>query len=63
MIAEETPYEGVWGPFDSDPKCEWCDRSLIGRFGGQPSSECDSCRDDFNRLNAAGKLELVDEGT
>lgn len=44
-----------------DHQCEWCDRSIIGRFGGRPGDSCDSCQADWDRqLEASGgRLELV----
>lgn len=39
-------------------ECEFCGRSIISRFGGVMSNECDACADEFDLLNRAGKLEV-----
>lgn len=39
-------------------ECEFCGRSIIARFGGDVTNECDSCADEFELLNRAGKLEV-----
>lgn len=61
MLSRESPKKDAWGvEFLSDPRCEWCDCSLIGRFGGVPDSECDSCAADWKRLVSTGKIEIED---
>lgn len=52
----DTPWQGDWGPLDMQQECEFCDRGIIGRFGGQVSAECDSCAADFQLLHKAGKI-------
>lgn len=57
--AELTPYGELFLGNQND-ECEFCGRSMISRFGGIVSdNECPSCRADFQRLNAAGKLEVA----
>jgi hypothetical protein len=57
--AELTPYGEVM--LDPMVDCDFCGRSMISRFGGLiGANECDSCINDFNRLNQAGKLELIE---
>lgn len=42
-----------------DDACEFCGRSVIGRFSEDDwSVECDSCADEFKLLNRADKLRL-----
>lgn len=54
--AELTNYGEMM--LDFQPECEFCGRSIVVRFGGLwGSNECSSCKDDFRRLNDAGKLE------
>lgn len=40
--------------------CEDCGRSQVSRFGEQQLVPyiCDSCADDFDRLNRAGKIVI-----
>lgn len=61
-----TADEGAWldgwgqGP-DPDPRCEFCGRSMMTRFGGgQVSQECESCRDTWARVLAqtGGMVEV-----
>lgn len=60
MFAEEaelTPYGRLM--LHENPECEFCERSMVARFGGVVDThECPSCRDDFHKLNAAGKVTL-----
>ena len=58
--AELTPWGEIMLAHNTD--CEFCGRSMMSRYGGiVATNECDSCRDEFKRLNDAGKLELVGE--
>lgn len=57
MDSETTFKDPFGGPIDPNYECEFCERSVEGRFGGVPNVECDSCAADFRRLNKAGKLE------
>lgn len=63
MFSEEcelTPYGEML--FQSDPQCEFCGCSVIGRFGGITNVECDSCKDTFHRYSDAhgGMIEIDD---
>jgi len=42
--------------FDPDPRCEYCNLSLMERFDGLPPQECPSCESDFKRLARSGKI-------
>lgn len=43
-----------------NPVCEGCGRSLMSRFGGDVTTECPSCEDDFKREYDAcgGMIEI-----
>lgn len=56
--AELSPWGKVQVGDLGNEVCEFCDCSMMSRFGGIiGTNECDSCRDEFKRLNEAGKLE------
>lgn len=58
MIQQQDhPWYGPFGELNFQEECEFCGRSIIGRFGGSVGMECDSCNDEFSLLNRAGKLE------
>jgi len=41
---------------ERDPRCEWCECSMISRFGEEMfGTVCESCEDDFDReMKASG---------
>jgi hypothetical protein len=43
---------------DRDPRCEWCECSMVGRFGEEECGTiCESCEDDFDReMKASGGM-------
>ena len=57
--GELTPYGKML--LDQNPECEFCGRSIVARFGGIPSDECESCRADYQRVleQHGGCIELV----
>ena len=60
LTNSEQPATTAFGhEIDHNYVCEFCDRSLEARFGDIPPAQCDSCRDGFDLLNAAGKIELL----
>lgn len=63
LTNSETPLSDIFGQaYELNWECEFCGRSLEGRFGGVPNVECDSCRAEFALLNRAGKLEIIEVG-
>jgi hypothetical protein len=60
VLSEDSPFRDPWGhDLDVQENCEFCDRGMVPRFGGQVvGNECPSCRDDMKRLHAAGKLRM-----
>ena len=66
LTDNEAVPNNLWGwELDPDPRCEFCDRSIVTRFGGIPSNECDSCAADFKRYCDAhgGMIEVVPDET
>lgn len=64
LTDTETPHGDIFGhPLDHNDECEFCERSVVARFGGVPSYQCDSCRDDFKRelAQSGGLIEVVAE--
>lgn len=59
ISAHEGPTRDGWNqPFEDDPRCEGCGRSMMTRFGGAVAdAECPSCTDEFMLLARAGKIE------
>lgn len=49
-----------WEPRPStQTECEFCERSTMGRFQEDATSnECDDCLREFRQLSGAGKLEM-----
>jgi len=46
---------------ERDPRCEWCERSMVSRFGEEQfGTICESCEDDFDREFKAsgGAIEI-----
>ena len=53
MTCSESPRGSV------DDVCEFCGRSVVGRFSEDDFSyQCDACSDDFRLLNRADKLVM-----
>lgn len=61
MWAQDHGFEPGFFSIDQNPVCEFCDRSVVTRWGGEADRECDSCRDDFKRMLDAngGFVEIV----
>jgi hypothetical protein len=62
---EEAPFlDPFLHEYPTDPRCEFCGCSLVARFGGIPSSVCESCRDDdeLTYANAEEMEEMVETG-
>lgn len=59
LTNDEQPAATPFGePYETDPHCEGCGRSLVTRFGGAaPPAECPSCENDFRLLAKVGKIE------
>jgi hypothetical protein len=59
MFSREVPDLDPWR-VSENPECETCGRGIVVRLPGNvPSAECAACADEFDALNAAGKLELA----
>lgn len=62
MSDREVPMAGEWGvPYEADPRCQWCERSIVTRFGGVGPTDCPSCEADFRRelTRSGGLVEMA----
>lgn len=64
LTNSESPHIDLFvNALDHNDECEFCGRSIIARFGGIPTNECDSCRADFDRVmkSSDGLIEFVSD--